>query len=133
MSSLWLDDYDDDLCRKWTFSRFFSDEKLGMHIVHRNCIISFFPATCLIKFRMSCLKVSYIYHHHYQIKLIAQIPLTLSCHPSLLAGPLDCIQCLYKADIYKSLLISQHWCVHVLESTGESKLMCFLPLQRNIH
>ena len=35
---------------------------------------------------------------------------------SLLAGFLDGTQCLHKADKYNSLLISQHWCIHVCKS-----------------
>ena len=52
--------------------------------------------------------------------------LTLSYHPSylpsLLVGPLDCIQCPYKADVYKSLLVSQPWHVHVYQSSRECHL-----------
>ena len=66
------------------------------------------------------------------IKLVAWIFLTLSYHLSnrlsLLVGPLDGPQCLYRADKYKSLLISKHWYVHVLESIGELHLLahcCF--------
>ena len=42
--------------------------------------------------------------------------LSLSIHPyhsSLLAGLLGCILCLDRADISKSLLVGQHWHVHV--------------------
>ena len=36
-------------------------------------------------------------------------------HPILLylAGLQPCIQCVYKGDVRKSLLVSQHWSVHV--------------------
>ena len=40
-------------------------------------------------------------------------------HPSLLAGLLDCIKCPHRADLYKSLLVSQHWHIYVLEFTRE--------------
>ena len=48
-------------------------------------------------------------YHHHQVMLVAQIPLTLSQHPtlpSLLIGPLDGIQCPHTADECKSLLVS---------------------------
>ena len=34
-------------------------------------------------------------------------------HPLPLASFLDCILCLYRTDVNKSLLVSQHWWVHV--------------------
>ena len=33
--------------------------------------------------------------------------------PLRLAGPLNCIQCIHRADVCKSLLFSPNWCVHV--------------------
>ena len=51
-----------------------------------------------------------VYH---QVVQIAQIPVTFSCHPSLLVNPLAGIQCLHRADKYRFLLISQYWCVNV--------------------
>ena len=45
---------------------------------------------------------------------------SFTIHPywlSLFVGPLDSIQCLYRTG--KFLLVSQHWCVHVLGSLGE--------------
>ena len=36
-----------------------------------------------------------------------------SCWPSPFIGPLDCIQCLHKADECKSLLVSQNWYFYV--------------------
>ena len=51
-------------------------------------------------------------HHHYQLALTVQSSLTLlAIHPyppSLQIGLLDCILCPYKADVTKSLLVSQH-------------------------
>ena len=38
---------------------------------------------------------------------------TSSYHPTLLVGLLGCIYCLYKADSSKSLLVGQHWRIHV--------------------
>ena len=57
--------------------------------------------------------------------LIAWSPLTLVIHHyySLLSvGPLDSIQCLHRADVYKSLLVSQHSYVYVLEFIKEYHL-----------
>ena len=42
--------------------------------------------------------------------------------PSLLASPLDCIQCQDRADVCKSLLVDKHLGVHVLESIEERHL-----------
>ena len=45
--------------------------------------------------------------------------LTLSIRPYrhlLQVGPLDCIQCSHRADVWKSLPVSQYRCVHALES-----------------
>ena len=36
-----------------------------------------------------------------------------SYRPSLRVGPLDYILCPHRADVRKSLLDVQHWCVHV--------------------
>ena len=58
----------------------------------------------------------YIYH---QVVLIAWRSQTLSCHPSLSASPLDFIKLPHRADVYKSMLVDQLWCVHVLESIRE--------------
>ena len=42
--------------------------------------------------------------------------------PLLLVSPLDRIQCPHKPDECKFLLVGQHWCGHVYESTGERSL-----------
>ena len=47
------------------------------------------------------------------------VSLSLSHHPSLPAGLLGCILNLYRANMSKSLLVGQHWCVHVQESRIE--------------
>ena len=52
------------------------------------------------------------------LSLFLSLPLTLSLSlslymPLLLSGPLDNIQCQHIADECKSLLIVQHWCVHL--------------------
>ena len=54
----------------------------------------------------------YICHLHHQVTLNGFFWLCLTIHlyhPSLLVGPLSCIQCLYRDDVYKSLLVDQHW------------------------
>ena len=41
-------------------------------------------------------------------------------NPALIyVGPQDSIKSLNRADVGKSLLVSQNWCVHVLESIAE--------------
>ena len=46
----------------------------------------------------------------------------LSYPPSLLVSLLDCIQCPHRMDVCKSLLVSQQWWVHMLESIREHYL-----------
>ena len=46
-------------------------------------------------------------------------------HPSLLVGLLDNIPCPYRADVSKSLLVSQQWHVSVLVSIRECRLWVF--------
>ena len=69
-------------------------------------------------------------HHclHHQVVLTEMIPLTssLAIYPyslSLLASSLDSIQCPYRVDQYKFLLVVKHWCVHELESI----IKCIVP------
>ena len=51
---------------------------------------------------------------------------SFSCHtslyPSLLEGLLDCIECPKRLDVCKSLLVSQHWRIHVQEPIKERRL-----------
>ena len=48
-----------------------------------------------------------------QSSQILSLSLSLSLYPSLLANLIDCIKCLYRAYVYKFLLISQLCCVLV--------------------
>ena len=47
---------------------------------------------------------------------------------SLLVGLLDCIQCLLKADLHKSLMVGQYWHVHMWECMKERRLLVRLYL-----
>ena len=61
-------------------------------------------------------------------------PLILFIRPncsSLLVGPLDCTQCPHKAKVCKSLPVSQHWFIHVYESTVKRRLSSSLLLQHS--
>ena len=71
---------------------------------------------CLIPRKNRTYSMNHYYHH--QGVPTARIPLALSLtihpyQPLLLLSPQDGIQCPNKADKCKSLLINQHWCVHV--------------------
>ena len=60
-------------------------------------------------------KVIQDFFPNHQILLITQILMSHPYCPLLLVGPLDCIQCLHRVDECKSLLVGQHWFVHVWE------------------
>ena len=47
---------------------------------------------------------------------------TLPHHPSLLVSLQDWILYQHRADVYKSLLVGQHWCINVQESIRERRL-----------
>ena len=61
----------------------------------------------------------YMHHHHHQAELTVRNSLTLPCirlyWPNLFVSPLDHIQCQLSAGRCKCLLVSQHWCVLMLE------------------
>ena len=59
-------------------------------------------------------------HHHHQVVLKAQIPLTVSCHPSLLVGLLDSFHFLLRAS-----LVSQHWFIPVGKLIGRPCLWVY--------
>ena len=63
---------------------------------------------------------NFIWHyHHHQITLIALRFLNLSRYPYLspitLGSLLGCILCPHRDDVCKSLVVYQHWHVHLLE------------------
>ena len=81
----------------------------------------FYDRSILVLFYVN---ISSNYHHPHQVLRIAIRPKW----PSILAGPLDWIQCPHRADICKSLLIVQHLQVHMQESIKECCLLvglCF--------
>ena len=108
---------------KYTFS-----ENLVFSYFYIHIPMDLFPPFCNIYlsiYLFLSLSLSiyiYIYIYIYIIIIIIKcwkhgIPwLSLAIHPnhpSFFAGLLDCIQCLHKADICKSLLVSLHWRIYV--------------------
>ena len=65
---------------------------------------------CVCVYIHACVCVS---HYYPQVMLTKWSFSTLPCHPSLLTGPPDSIQCSNRADVCYFLLLSSHWCVHV--------------------